>query len=360
MAETGRERSGPEVAPPAVARTSRRARILQRTWFGAGLVLVTAGVLWLAHEQGDPRPVLFSGAFVAFLAAIETSLMGRLFLRGLPVILVVPLVGVVLAESASLEFPPSGGPLAQLGTEILIAAILATLVHLLTRALPRKNLLRQLLILALCMAMVGGFAWVDARGRGPSEYLPAIAAAAVALGALSIGICRTRARRIDLAISVGLALWIAVPLPALAQVARLWDSAGLVSLIVLSKVGDIAGYYVGNAIGSTHPFPKLSPGKTTAGCVGSLVAGVLSGGALAWAGILPQPVWGIFGGLLAGLCVNLAAQAGDLLESLVKRRAGVKDSSSWLGPSGGVLDVVDSFLLSVAAALVFWPLLLAS
>jgi len=360
MAETGREPSGPELEPKSAAQISRRSRIWKRTWFGAGLALATAGVLWLAHEQGDARPVLFAGALIAFLAAVEASVMGKLFLRGLPVILVVPLVGVVLAESASLRISPGAAPLAQLGVEISIAALLAMLTHLLTRALSRRKLPRQLLILGLCMAMVAGFAWLDERGRHASAHLPLFLLATGALALVSLAACRTPARRTDLAISVGLALWIAVPLPALAQVERLWDSAGLVSLIVLSKVGDIAGYYVGNAIGKSHPFPNLSPGKTTAGCVGSLVAGVAAGGALAWAGVLPEPIWGIAGGLLAGASVNVAAQAGDLLESWVKRRAGVKDSSSWLGPSGGVLDVVDSFLLSVPAALIFWPLLLRS
>ena len=57
--------------------------------------------------------------------------------------------------------------------------------------------------------------------------------------------------------------------------------------------------------------------------------------------------------------MNLASQAGDLLESVVKRRAGVKDSGTLFGPSGGVLDVVDSLLLSVPTALATWPLLFA-
>jgi phosphatidate cytidylyltransferase len=130
-------------------------------------------------------------------------------------------------------------------------------------------------------------------------------------------------------------------------------------LLVLAKVGDIAAYYVGNAIGRSRPFPTISPGKTTEGCVASLLAGMSSGAALASAGILPPTRFGILGGVLAGGLVNLAAQAGDLLESWVKRRAGVKDSSSWLGPSGGLLDVVDSLLLAVPAALLAWPMLFA-
>ena len=77
-------------------------------------------------------------------------------------------------------------------------------------------------------------------------------------------------------------------------------------------------------------------------------------------GWLPDFPFGWKGGLAAGLAINLAAQAGDLYESGVKRRAGVKDSGRLFGPSGGVLDVVDSLLFTVPAALVTWPLLFAA
>jgi phosphatidate cytidylyltransferase len=83
------------------------------------------------------------------------------------------------------------------------------------------------------------------------------------------------------------------------------------------------------------------------------------GAALAWFEVLPAGAWGVLGGALVGTCINVASQAGDLFESWVKRRACVKDSSTWLGPSGGVLDVVDSLLFSVPTALIVWPILLS-
>jgi phosphatidate cytidylyltransferase len=141
-------------------------------------------------------------------------------------------------------------------------------------------------------------------------------------------------------------------------VARRFGLEGVVVLVALSKIGDIAAYYVGNAFGKSHPFPRISPGKTTAGCVASLVAGVALGAVAVKVGWLtPRGDLGLSAGLLAGLVVNLASQAGDLFESWVKRSAGVKDSSTWMGPAGGVLDVIDSLLLSVPAALLSWPLL---
>ena len=73
--------------------------------------------------------------------------------------------------------------------------------------------------------------------------------------------------------------------------------------------------------------------------------------------VLPAPRMGILSPLLGAALVNLAAQAGDLLESAAKRAAQVKDSGTVFGPSGGLLDLVDSLLLSVPVALVTWPLL---
>lgn len=153
---------------------------------------------------------------------------------------------------------------------------------------------------------------------------------------------------------VPLALWLLPPLFAIVLVDRDFGIQGLTVLVVLAKIGDNAGYFVGRAIGKRHPFPNVSPGKTVAGCVASLLAGIL-GGAL----ILPFTLGerslaqGLLGGLLGGL-INVAAQAGDLSESRVKRTAGVKDSSSLLGPSGGVLDVIDSLLLAAPVALLAW------
>jgi phosphatidate cytidylyltransferase len=74
--------------------------------------------------------------------------------------------------------------------------------------------------------------------------------------------------------------------------------------------------------------------------------------------LLPEPHLGLLGAVLIGALLNLASQAGDLLESAFKRHAGVKDSGLLFGPSGGVLDLVDSLLLSAPALLLVQLLLL--
>ena len=91
--------------------------------------------------------------------------------------------------------------------------------------------------------------------------------------------------------------------------------------------------------------------------MGSFVSAVFTGGLFQWLEWLPPARLGNLTGLLAGASLNVAAQAGDLLKSLVKRRAGVKDSGRVFGPAGGVLDMVDSLLLTVPCALATWPLL---
>ena len=153
-------------------------------------------------------------------------------------------------------------------------------------------------------------------------------------------------------------LWVATPLLLLVTIHARHGVLGLSALLLLSKIGDIAGYYFGQAFGKHHPFPKLSPGKTTEGCTASFAAAVILGAVLHLAfdwGVGGE--WGLVGALAAAGLTNLASQGGDLIESAAKRSAGVKDSSGWVGASGGVLDVVDSLLLSVPVALLTWPLL---
>jgi len=131
-------------------------------------------------------------------------------------------------------------------------------------------------------------------------------------------------------------------LPALAL---LWirerDAHGLELLLWVFLVTwstDIGAYFVGRAIGTRKLAPSISPGKTVEGLVGGMAVAALVGGA--W-------VLGIGLGralLLLAPLFALAAQAGDLFESGMKRRAGVKDSGAWLPGHGGVLDRLDGLV----------------
>lgn len=210
-------------------------------------------------------------------------------------------------------------------------------------------------------ARTGGLEWLAELAR-PRRFQVTVGGAGLA--ALLGGVLATLPGLSDGPPSLvrrGLAfLWLGVPLPLLYLVRLDLGVAGLASLLVLSKVGDVAGYYAGSLLGERfphHPFPVVSPGKTAVGCWASLVAATAAGGAVQALGLLPEARLGLLSGLVAGALVNVGAQAGDLLESRVKRGAGVKDSGRTFGPSGGTLDVVDSLLLSVPTALLTWPLL---
>ena len=132
----------------------------------------------------------------------------------------------------------------------------------------------------------------------------------------------------------------------------------LIFPILITWASDIGAYFVGRAIGGRKLIPTVSPGKTVAGALGGLVASMLvsllyARGVLAPAAHIGFTPWGA---LLFGAIVSVAAQVGDLFESLIKREGGVKDSSHIIPGHGGVLDRFDSliFVLPVAYLLLGW------
>ncbi len=132
----------------------------------------------------------------------------------------------------------------------------------------------------------------------------------------------------------------------------------LIFPLLVTWASDIGAYAVGRTIGGCKLIPSVSPGKTVSGAIGGLVASM----AVAWAygrGVL-VPVAHIgfspWGALTFGLLISVAAQVGDLFESLLKRDARMKDSSHIIPGHGGILDRFDSliFVLPVAYVLLNW------
>lgn len=118
--------------------------------------------------------------------------------------------------------------------------------------------------------------------------------------------------------------------------------------LILVWTADSVAYFVGRRFGRTKLAPRISPGKTREGVYGALVGAVLCGLLLGWVRSLGLPGT-LLAALLCGVTV-LMSVVGDLYESLLKRRRGVKDSSHLLPGHGGLLDRVDSL---TAAAPVF-------
>jgi len=129
-------------------------------------------------------------------------------------------------------------------------------------------------------------------------------------------------------------------LPALAL---LWirERAGLNLLVwafIVTWATDIGAYFAGRSFGKHKLAPAISPNKTVEGLVGGIAAATILGGAWALANGLP-----VFLLALAPV-LAIAAQGGDLFESSMKRRAGVKDSGNWLPGHGGALDRLDGLV----------------
>jgi phosphatidate cytidylyltransferase len=155
----------------------------------------------------------------------------------------------------------------------------------------------------------------------------------------------------------------------------------LMYLMVLVWSGDIAAYYVGRAIGKHKLAPRVSPGKTWEGSIASIVGSVTAGwllfhyinpiaNAFRNVHLLKSPIAAFAHPysyvpppltlapfkliVLFAVCVNIAAQIGDLVESALKRGAGVKDSGTLLPGHGGVLDRIDALLFALPVGLIFY------
>lgn len=115
---------------------------------------------------------------------------------------------------------------------------------------------------------------------------------------------------------------------------------------------DVGAYAIGRAIGKTRLIPSVSPGKTVAGAVGGLGVGIII--CLVYVRLILMPIaqlgLTIQGAVLFAIVVSVAAQTGDLAESLLKREAGVKDTSTIIPGHGGILDRFDSLLFVLPVA----------
>jgi phosphatidate cytidylyltransferase len=159
--------------------------------------------------------------------------------------------------------------------------------------------------------------------------------------------------------------YIALPLAMLVQLRQQWAGAFLILyLLLVVWSGDIFAYFVGKSIGRHLMAPRISPKKTWEGAAASVIASMAIGGTLLYYAAevstkflewgLIQRRDGMFGLerpalvpiLVLTATLNIAAQLGDLVESLIKRGANVKDSGALLPGHGGMLDRIDALLFA--------------
>ena len=165
-------------------------------------------------------------------------------------------------------------------------------------------------------------------------------------------------------------VYIALPMGMLVQLRQQWAGAfWLLYLLLIVWAGDIFAYFVGRSLGRHLMAPRISPKKTWEGAAASLAASLVVGSLLfnhalqissfllrvgliqrrdGLFGLEKPELWPI---ILLTIVLNIAAQLGDLVESLIKRGAGVKDSGAILPGHGGMLDRIDALLF---AAPVLW------
>jgi|ERR1035437_1313540 phosphatidate cytidylyltransferase len=211
---------------------------------------------------------------------------------------------------------------------------------------------RVAVLVAILALFAGNFEWPDQT--------------AAILGILSLGLlvyCTffkpVLKMMADASVSIFCLLYVGFTLIALPALIEQTNGPSLVTfLLCVVWAGDIAALYVGRILGRHKLAPTLSPNKSWEGAVGSVAGSLLvTGGLLGLAHLFvtqwdkvwlsyPEDVWYWLG---LAVIVNVAAQVGDLVESALKRSAGVKDSGSLLPGHGGVLDRIDALLLAAPA-----------
>jgi phosphatidate cytidylyltransferase len=112
----------------------------------------------------------------------------------------------------------------------------------------------------------------------------------------------------------------------------------VVWVFIVTWATDIGAYFAGRRFGTTKLAPAISPNKTWAGLHGGIAAATIIGGAWTWL-IGFEPILFVLAPLFA-----VSAQIGDLFESWMKRRAGIKDSGNWLPGHGGIFDRLDGLI----------------
>jgi phosphatidate cytidylyltransferase len=196
---------------------------------------------------------------------------------------------------------------------------------------------------------------LDAWLAGLSPIVPdpmVIVTALVVLGLASLLVRPTSERAlVDWALSLGLALYLGglmqfyLPLRGVpSSLAGFW----VIALLVLSWVCDSCAFFVGGALGRTPLAPRISPKKSVEGAIAGLVGAAIAGPLLGLAFGEPPIVMAGY-----GLAIGLATILGDLIESLLKRQTGVKDSGVLIPGHGGLLDRMDSLLVCAPVAVLY-------
>ncbi len=215
------------------------------------------------------------------------------------------------------------------------------------------------------IASIGAMFFFTLPGKNPEFQLPVVSLMTFVLMTWSGFRAPLERVLMDSALGLFALLYCVYPLTLLPLIKAQEDGTGLLLfLFVCVWAGDIFALYIGRNFGRRKLAPRLSPNKTWEGSIASVLGSVGCGMGLYFLGQrlaltrdfmalhIAVPAWQM---AILAVVLNVAAQLGDLLESAIKRGAGVKDSGTLLPGHGGILDRIDALLL---AAPVLWYVLL--
>lgn len=237
---------------------------------------------------------------------------------------------------------------------IVLVAVSQSAAQWLLMALAALMVLEFSAMLALPMALRAALLMDFVLFALPAPIFAGIEAAAgmpldlviLALAALVIGLIWAMTRNGLASIFIALIIACIVAARGLLGV----EGGNLILLVLAAAVAscDIAAYFVGRRIGGAKLAPSISPNKTRSGAIGGTIAAVaacLLVSSDSWL----SPLEAVGG----GICLAVLAQVGDLIESALKRRVGVKDSGSVIPGHGGFLDRFDGYLLTLPAVYLY-------
>jgi phosphatidate cytidylyltransferase len=210
-------------------------------------------------------------------------------------------------------------------------------------AVASRHAVAAIPVCAAAMLTAAAFARVALGGVAvPLDVV--LMSALVALGASTLPIWRTGGDAVGLsAASLFPCLYLGLPVGAMVAIREARGPAALFLLMLTVIVSDTAQYYSGRTFGRRLLAPAISPKKTVEGAIGGFIFGAVALAVLGawWLPTVPVALRAGFGAAIVALGI-----AGDLFESMLKRSAGVKDSSSLIPGHGGVLDRIDALLFA--------------
>lgn len=271
--------------------------------------------------------IVLTVAFVLTVVAVLVpygQLLAVTFAAGVAVMSVFEVVRLFARDEATLAYRPIAGALTfvVLALPSLVATI-AAVDRVIVGARSSESLLVATVISGVCLMVLqvlAGRTRIEDGARFSERFTAAF---------LLLGICAPQ-------------LVVASSLPL--GVNLFWWIAGLVAL------NDAGAYFVGRSLGKTKMAPALSPNKTVEGSAAGLVIGVVAG--VVFGRLILGELWGAGALAAVALLATLAAQAGDLSKSYLKRLRGVKDTGAFFPGHGGILDRFDGMIAAAPVVVV--------